>query len=53
MRKWGWILVGVLVGWLLAPAVPSARQFVQNVLLHAAGPTALTATNGNLNVTCQ
>jgi hypothetical protein len=47
-------VVGILLGSLLgAPVV--AAQF-QAVLVHvglASSPTALTATNGALNVTCQ
>lgn len=49
-----WLVVGILIGSLCgAPVV--AAQF-QAVLLHvglASSPTAITATNGALNVQCQ
>ncbi len=56
MKRWTWVAIGVVVGWLVAPALPSAAPLFQAVLLHVGTPTsatALTVTNGNLNVSCQ
>lgn len=46
-------LLGLLLGTLTSPA---AAQAIQSVLLNVGtvqSPTALTATNGALNVNCQ
>jgi hypothetical protein len=56
MKRTALILAGALLGWLLAPALPSAAPLFQAVLLHVgtgASATALTATDGKLNVNCQ
>ncbi len=51
-----WVLVGVVLGWIVAPALPSAAPLLQNVILFTQSGTtrtALTMTGTNLNVTCQ